>query len=191
MSDIQIDVIDNFFDEELQDEIFEKIKSSKWSYSGGSLKNPIWHADNLEQEKFFSHYVQDLILNKFNLINSKCIRIYANGQTGGMNGDPHIDDGHLTFLYFANPTWNVDWGGHLAFLNILGKMYDGDEYGNVGQSWYDWDYAPSIEDEIEKVITYKPNRGVLFPSNLVHYAMAPHTFFKGMRISLAYKFYLY
>jgi hypothetical protein len=188
---IQIDVVDNFFDVELQDEIFEKIKSSKWSFNGGSLKNPIWHADNLEQDKFFSHYVQDFILNKFNLINSKCIRIYANGQTGGMNGDPHIDDGHLTFLYFANPTWNVDWGGHLAFLNIIGKMYDGDEYGNVGQSWYDWGYEPSIEDEIEKVITYKPNRGVLFPSNLVHYAMAPHTFFKGMRISLAYKFFLY
>ena len=73
MNNIQIDVIDNFFDVELQDEIFEKIKSSKWSFNGGSLKNPIWHADNLEQDKFFSHYVQDLILKKFNLINSKCI----------------------------------------------------------------------------------------------------------------------
>ena len=28
MNNIQIDVIDNFFDVELQDEIFEKIKSS-------------------------------------------------------------------------------------------------------------------------------------------------------------------
>ena len=183
--------MDNFFEKELQNKIFEKIKFSKWSYTGGSLKNPIWHADNLEQDKFFSDHVKELILNKLNLVNSKCIRIYANGQTGGMNGDPHIDDGHLTFLYFTNPTWNVDWGGHLAFLNILGKMYDGDEYGNASQSWHDWDYIPSGEDEIEKVITYKPNRGVFFPSNIVHYAMAPHTFFQGMRISLAYKFYLF
>ena len=191
MNNIQIDIIDNFFEKELQNKIFEKIKFSKWSYTGGSLKNPIWHADNLEQDKFFSDHVKDLILNKLNLVNSKCIRIYANGQTGGMNGDPHIDDGHLTFLYFTNPTWNVDWGGHLAFLNILGKMYHGDVYGNASQSWHDWDYIPSGEDEIEKVITYKPNRGVVFPSNIVHYAMAPHTFFQGMRISLAYKFYLF
>ena len=191
MNNIQIDVIDNFFEKELQNKIFEKIKFSKWSYTGGSLKNPIWHADNLEQDKFFSDHVKDLILNKLNLVNSKCIRIYANGQTGGMNGDPHIDDGHLTFLYFTNPTWNVDWGGHLAFLNILGKMYDGDEYGNASQSWHDWDYIPSGDDEIEKVITFKPNRGVLFPSDIVHYAMAPHRFFSGLRMSLAYKFFLY
>ena len=53
MNNIQIDVIDNFFEKELQNKIFEKIKFSKWSYTGGSLKNPIWHADNLEQESFF------------------------------------------------------------------------------------------------------------------------------------------
>ena len=118
MNNIQIDVIDNFFEKELQNKIFEKIKFSKLSYTGGSLKNPIWHADNLEQDKFFSDHVKDLILNKLNLVNSKCIRIYANGQTAGMSGDTHIDDGHLTFLYFVNQKWNVIWGGHLAFLNV-------------------------------------------------------------------------
>ena len=70
-------------------------------------------------------------------------------------------------------------------------MYNGDEYGNVGRDWLDCKFDASPDDEIEKVITYKPNRGVLFPSNLFHYAMAPHRFFTGLRMSLAYKFFLY
>ena len=55
---VQIDVIDNFFNEVLHDKIYQKIRDSKWSFNGGSLKNPIWHADNLEQDKFFSNYIQ-------------------------------------------------------------------------------------------------------------------------------------
>ena len=52
-------------------------------------------------------------------------------------------------------------------------------------------YISSRDDEIEKVVTYKPNRAVLFPTDIVHYAMAPHRFFTGLRMSLAYKFFLY
>ena len=68
---VQIDVIDNFFDEVLHDKIYQKIRDSKWSFNGGSLKNPIWHADNLEQDKFFSNYIQELIKDRLNLINVK------------------------------------------------------------------------------------------------------------------------
>ena len=188
---VQIEVVNNFFEKKLHDKILKTLRESKWSYNGGTIRNPFWHADNLENDEFFSKYLHDIIVKKFNIVNCKCIRIYANGQTGGMSGEPHTDDGHLTFLYFANQIWNVDWDGHLAFLNISEKMYDGDEYGNASQSWLDCEFKASSDDEIEKIITYKPNRGVLFPSNLYHYAMAPHRFFTGMRISLAYKFFLY
>ena len=64
---VQIDVIDNFFNEELHDKIYHKIRDSKWSFNGGSLRNPIWHADNLEEDKFFSNYIQELIKNKLPL----------------------------------------------------------------------------------------------------------------------------
>ena len=188
---VQIEVVDNFFDKELHDKIFNTLRESKWSYSGGTMRNPFWHADDLEKNEFFNQYLHDIIVQKLNLTNAKCMRIYANGQTGNMNGEPHTADGPLTFLYFANQIWNVDWDGHLAFLNVTGKKYNGDEYGNVDQSWLDWIYTASPDDEIEKVITYKPNRGVLFPSDIVHYAMAPHRFFSGLRMSLAYKFFLY
>ena len=188
---VQIDVVNDLFEKKLHDKIFNTLRQSKWTYNGGSKNNPFWHADFLEDNEFFSKYLHDIIVKKFNIVNSKCIRIYANGQTAGMNGEPHIDDGHVTFLYFANQIWNVNWDGHLAFLNTSGKMYNGDEYGNVGRDWMDCKFDASPDDEIEKVITYKPNRGVLFPSNLFHYAMAPHRFFTGLRMSLAYKFFLY
>ena len=108
MNNIQIDVIDNFFDVELRDEIFEKIKSSKWSFNGGSLKNPIWHADNLEQDKFFSHYVQDLIFlnsSQGNISYPRQRRSYfttdqeANGYlTQSVAGQAQLDAGQTVWI---------------------------------------------------------------------------------------------
>ena len=42
-------------------------------------------------------------------------------------------------------------------------------------------------DELSKVVEYKPNRAVLFPGKIKHYANAPSKFFNGLRVSLAYK----
>ena len=40
---VQIDVIDNFFNEELHDKIYHKIRDSKWSFNGGSLRLSLIH----------------------------------------------------------------------------------------------------------------------------------------------------
>ena len=41
--------------------------------------------------------------------------------------------------------------------------------------------------KLYKTVSYKPNRAVLFPAKIIHYADAPSRFFNGLRISLAYK----
>ena len=71
------------------------------------------------------------------------------------------------------------------FINKLGPSYkEGDKV------WYDWTYDYNQdEDEISEIVTYKPNRAVLFPANMLHYADAPHSLYSGLRVSLAYKFY--
>ena len=83
------------------------------------------------------------------------------GKTAGQSGSAHLDDNDFTFLYYANTTWEPEWKGELIFL--------------------DNDKQPF------KVVGYKPNRALLFPGRILHYANGPDRFFGGMRISLAYK----
>ena len=163
MIDNSVYVYDDFFTEEIRDKIFHLLLRPKWSpCKGGNSLNWFWHMEGLEKEHFFNSYLFDIICEK---LNKKYIarRIYANGQSSSQIGNLHVDDGQYTFVYYPNPEWKIGWNGHLIFSD------DGKE--------------PS------KIIGYKPNRGILFPSHIKHYADAPHRYFTGFRISLAYKLF--
>jgi len=164
--DFDIFVYDDFFKEEIQKEIWEKMMRPKWSFTGGGKINRFWHMDGLEKEKYFSEYLYGIICKKLNKKFSSIGRIYANGQTAGQNGSLHSDDGEITFLYYANLEWKIQYLGHLMFIDLE-------------------------KDEIIKTISYKPNRAVLFPANIKHFSQAPHSkLFNDVRVSLAYKFYM-
>ena len=183
MSKFVIDVYDNFFSKSDRNKIIEELSKPKWNFSGGTPTNRLWHMDNLELDNYFSINLKNIILEKLNLDDVECLRIYANGQTSGQSGYPHTDDGHFTFLYFPNE-WQIDWEGHLYFINRSGPEYE------PTKEWLKWNVDPINlkTDEIVKVITYKPNRAVLFSANILHYAGAPHRLYNGLRTSLAYKF---
>ena len=183
MSKFVIDVYDNFFSKSDRNKIIEELSKPKWNFSGGTPTNRLWHMDNLELDNYFSNNLKNIILEKLNLDDVECLRIYANGQTSGQSGYPHTDDGHFTFLYFPNE-WQIDWEGHLYFINRSGPEYE------PTKEWLKWNVDPINlkTDEIAKVITYKPNRAVLFSANILHYAGAPHRLYNGLRTSLAYKF---
>ena len=157
----EVRIYDNFFSEDVRNEIYTFLLNKPiWSFNGGKETDRVWHADNLEKNTYFSDYIFNIICEK---LNTKFLvkRIYANGQTATMCGVPHPDDGDLTFLYYPNPSWDIKDQGHLVFLN-----------GNT---------------EVDKMVTYKPNRAVIFPASVMHYGDAPHRKFNGLRISLAYK----
>ena len=164
-----VEVFDNFFPRDIKLEIFNLLQRPKWSLTGGSNFQRFWHMENLEEEEYFSKFLFQKICNKLER-SYRFIRIYANGQSCGQCGNPHTDDGDLTFLYFPNPVWKLYYQGHLIFC----ENAKGD---------------PSI-DEPTHIIGYKPNRAILCPANITHYADAPHRYFSGFRISLAYKLWM-
>ena len=158
-----IEVYDDFFDDDTQQEIYSKLMRPNWGISGnnpGKLEI-FWHYEGLENEEYFSEYLYEKICNKLDTEFKGFERIYANGQTAGQYGTPHYDDGDLTFLYYPSPVWDTNWQGHLMFMNET--------------------------DEVVRVVEHKPNRAVLFTGIIKHYADAPHRWFNGLRISLAYK----
>ena len=60
----------------------------------------------------------------------------------GNGGEWHLDNEHpnsITFLYYPHLEWEVTGGGALFFIE---------------------------DDEIIKTVTYKPNRGIIFPANI-------------------------
>ena len=158
-----IEVYDDFFDDDIHQEVYSKLMRPNWGISGnnpGKLEI-FWHYEGLENEEYFSEYLYEKICNKLDTEFKGFERIYANGQTAGQYGTPHYDDGDLTFLYYPSPVWDTNWQGHLMFMNET--------------------------DEVVRVVEHKSNRAVLFTGIIKHYADAPHRWFNGLRISLAYK----
>ena len=157
----ELKIIDNFFSENIRKEIYDLLRyGSNWSFTGGREDRRFWHVDKLEEDIFFNTYLFNIICDELNK-DFSIKRIYANGQTANQCGNPHYDDGDMTFIYYPNPDWKLEDQGHLIFLKS--------------------------DDEVSNVVTYKSNRAILFPSSIKHYSDAPHRLFSGLRISLAYK----
>ena len=157
----ELKIIDNFFSENIRREIYDLLRyGSNWSFTGGREDRRLWHVDRLEEDIFFNTYLFNIICDELNK-DFSIKRIYANGQTANQCGNPHYDDGDMTFIYYPNPDWKLEDQGHLIFLKS--------------------------DDEVSNVVTYKSNRAILFPSSIKHYSDAPHRLFSGLRISLAYK----
>ena len=90
-------------------------------------------------------------------------RIYANGQTAGLDGRIHQDSekpGAFTLLVFLLPDWKHEWGGEFVL-------------------------HPEGEEPI--YISPKPNRAVLFDGTIPHMGRAPARGCYELRITLAFK----
>ncbi len=175
-----IEVYDDFFSEEIHKEVWDLMCRPKWNYTGGDEGNLFWHMNRLHEEEYFNNYLYNIILEKLRIPFQGVNRIYANGQTAGQCGTPHTDDGDLTFLYFPNPEWEVNWEGHTTFLNVAGPRF-------MTEGWQDWEFPFDEPYDISQVVSYKPNRAILFPSHIAHYSNAPHRLFNGLRVSIAFK----
>lgn len=176
MSNFEIKVFDNVFNQDTANKIWESVSRPKWQLSGGSKQREerFWHMEDLDHDDFYKINLFEIMCK--NLLNEKSSnfkinKIYANGQTANQNGTAHCDDsrpGTYTLLYYPNLEWHYSWNGSLFFLNHLGSH-------------------PEPNTEIIKTVSYKPNRAIYFSSNICHFAEAPSLKFNDIRVSVAWK----
>lgn len=151
--------------------IFRYTQLDKWAWGHKSEHNkdtmpPFWYME-LSEEKFFSKHllskIQETTNQEFLLE-----RVYANGQTYGMRGKPHVD-GHVdtcrTFLYYPMDSWDVQWGGKTAFI------------------------IPTETGNKYHYVIPEPNKAVLFPGQIYHWAEETTRTFGGLRVSIAWKLF--
>lgn len=163
MGDIQ--VVDNFLSTEELNKVLHKSENFHWKYGHSSKPVGIkfWNC-KLNDDEFFKTHILKKIEKCFK---KKFIikRVYANGQTYGLDGDYHIDDSDIdtyTFLLYVS---------NITKENV--NSFDG--------------YTLFKKDN--KVICVEPilNRCVLFKSNILHKAMAPSRSANMLRITIAFK----
>jgi hypothetical protein len=160
-----IKVVDNFLNQEELMEAHRIIETKGWYFSEESNKRGLsFWSMNLMNEDFFTCKMVQKIKDAFD-VKLKLNKVYANGQTFGLDGSYHTDSRYeddYTFLLYLSEikAKNVDVvGGHTQF---------------------------KIDDTIK---TVEPiyNRGVLFKSNILHRGLAPSRLSGILRISIAFK----
>ena len=148
------------------EEIQRCLERAQWRYGHGSRKDgtgiPFWIME-LDNDKFFTDYLLNIIRDLVDDPGLKLEHVYANGHVFGDKGMPHVDsydDDGRTFLYYANPRWNPLWGGKTCFIN---------------------------EDNTYDYVIPGRNKAVYFPGKIQHYAEEVSRTFAGLRITIAWK----
>jgi hypothetical protein len=158
------------YDSILSVQDFEKcqqiIKDGQWRFTGKSTNDGtmFWFMDLIDNDWIAQHLfsvVQEKIGQRFELL-----RVYANGQTYGLNGDYHQDSSHdneYTLILYVNSYTSADVdkiGGYTMF---------------------------KLSNSSVQCIEPIKNRGVLFNSTIFHKGMAPNRYCSDLRTTIAFK----
>jgi hypothetical protein len=164
MSEIQ--VVDNFLSNDDIIKVIEHSRNFKWKFGKRTLINKgykfwvcVLYHDDLFKTYIFPK-IEEYFKKKFTIL-----KIYANGQTYGQDGEYHIDspkDDDYTFLLYLGDITHRD----VSFVDGYTLFKQG-----------------------EKVTCIEPicNRCVLFKSNIEHKGMAPSRKSNVLRTIIAFK----
>lgn len=174
-------VLDNFFTEEILNELLLDYRNIQMKYGWPSNKKTDPHGHwNFDFGKCSSLNLADIkdklpnnlkkienyIKDKVDILNDAIlIRCYINGHTYGVDGYYHTDSDRpdeITFVfYLVNDKWKFDWGGETSFI--------------------------TPNEEVYSVIP-KKNRAVIFQANILHCARGVSRKYTGLRKTLMFKF---
>jgi hypothetical protein len=168
----QIHIVDNFLTQDELKQIKKTFTDANWKYGHTSTNKSIdipFFIMDLMDNPFYATTLKGKIETHFN-INTRLNRVYANGQSFGMNGTYHQDDetpNTVTFCLYVN-----------EFSPELVEAIDGTLLIKIPND--------------PRIVCVEPyyNRGVLFPSPLFHRGNSFSRFVKDMRICIAWKFAL-
>ena len=157
---------DNFFPDEMIDNLSEDLMNGYWRMQISDKLNPnstfFWASFLYESFRGFNDDRKDVVdFIEKKLIDREILRVYANGQTLTQHGDFHSDDGERTYLIGLTKNWNMDSGGATEFI--------------------------INEKDFTTISIYpKYNRIVSFPANIKHRALG-NLQKNDFRITLAIK----
>ena len=161
-----VNFYDNFLNVTEFSEVQKRVDQGSWTYKNISTENSNsrFFMMQLTDDPFFREHIKTIIEmrtgKKFNVL-----RVYANGQAHGQDGEFHQDDqapNKWTFLLYTNiiPASEIEaWGGETQF---------------------------KLEDGIRLQLPV-PNLGVLFRSDIWHKGMGPSRYINGLRVTVAWK----
>lgn len=162
-----LQTFDDLAPEELHAEAWKVCEAKGWHFGLRSLKGGLqfWKMD-LQGEPTFDALWEHARPRCEALVDTPLhvIQQYANGQTYGNDGSPHVDDvrtGCYTLLYYPMLEWKAEWAGETLFFNLKG--------------------------EITFATLPTPNRALLFDSRIRHVGQAPNRSCTVLRVSVAYK----
>ena len=153
-----VDVYDNVLEPEAAKLIDGLVRNCDWrfDYSSHSGKpNKHWHIFCGHNTEEITDLGFDWLLpiweaakhkydfeEKYHITKFK--RLYMNAHTHGIEPHIHRDDGDVTMIYYPRMDWHNEWGGGTIVLD--------EEYN------------------VEKHVTYKGNRLMVFPAHCMHQA---------------------
>lgn len=162
-----IRVVEHFLDKNEIHKLNSLVSDFKWTYgenSGTSSQSIFFWSANLMNESFFTKTVFNKIQSHFKM-NFELLKVYANGQTYGLDGSFHKDNEHDDYYTF------------LLYLSFV-SLENVDDFGGYTQFKIN-----NIVHNVEPLF----NRGVLFSSNIIHRGLAPSRLCNDLRVSVAYK----
>lgn len=164
--DNYIGVFDDLLSKEEQTKVHDHLNSCSWQIFKTKADNVDFHftstffnnlMDIPEEYDIFVQYHKPIHLLYQKITETvephigkyKPSQIYANCKPYGLNSYIHTDGGDYTFIYYANLEWNAQWEGGTS-------LYEKDESGRL---------------DCVRYISYKPNRLIVIPSNMLHRGM--------------------
>jgi len=161
-----IDVYDNVLEEHNAILVDNEIRQISWKYdyhSDANKPNKHWHVfcgHNKEEcdvaDFGWAHQIFNTALHKYKFDEKYNVeeikRIYCNAHTYGIEPQIHTDDGDFTMIYYPRLDWKTEWGGGTTIY-----------HEDVGD-------PKSPDYKVDKAVSYKGNRLIVFDAYLPHCA---------------------